>query len=158
MELQPLVFTPEVNEHFPNCLRQAGVRIGKYQFENGNTRDLNADFPVFRLADVMLMKAEALWRQTPSDGDALTLVNMVRNRSFPGNEFGALNADNLLAERGREMFAETWRRNDLIRFDKFGDAWEFKPASDANKTLYPIPQSTPFLFLGERAFINLKTI
>jgi len=51
----------------------------------------------------------------------------------------ALTPDDLLAERGREFFYEGWRRQDLIRFGKFDDPWIFKPASDACKTLFPIP-------------------
>ncbi|MEN0004080.1 MAG: RagB/SusD family nutrient uptake outer membrane protein [Bacteroidota bacterium] len=135
----PLTFTPEINEHFPNALRQAGARIGKYEFLDGATPELDNDFPVFRLADLMLMKAEVRWRQSAGDASALQLVNQIRARAgMPG--FDALNAENLLAERGREMFAETWRRNDLIRFGVFGEAWDFKPASTADKEIFPLPQ------------------
>ncbi|MEL6846302.1 MAG: RagB/SusD family nutrient uptake outer membrane protein, partial [Bacteroidota bacterium] len=52
-----------------------------------------------------------------------------------------LTADELLAERGREMFYEAWRRSDLIRFGKFGGEWDFKPASAPGKELFPIPQN-----------------
>ncbi|MEM6700085.1 MAG: RagB/SusD family nutrient uptake outer membrane protein, partial [Bacteroidota bacterium] len=44
------------------------------------------------------------------------------------------------AERGREMFFENHRRNDLVRFGAFGDEWDFKPASEGFKTLFPIPR------------------
>ncbi|MFK7934103.1 MAG: RagB/SusD family nutrient uptake outer membrane protein, partial [Saprospiraceae bacterium] len=36
----PLNFTPEINEHFPNTYRQAGARVGKYEFAIGATPNL----------------------------------------------------------------------------------------------------------------------
>jgi hypothetical protein len=123
----------------PNCLRQAGVRVGKYEYENGATSNLSNDFPIFRYADILLTKAEAEHRNGNSAA-ALPLVNMIRMRAGVA-EFGALTEDDLLAERGREMFWEGWRRQDLIRFGKFGDTWFAKPASDATKQLFPIPEN-----------------
>ncbi len=137
---KPVVFTPEINEHFPNALRQAGVRIGKFEFKNGGRPDLSNDFPIFRYADVLLMKAEALWRQNAGDATALALVNQVRARAGVP-DFGALTADDLLAERGREMFYENQRRTDLIRFGKYNEPWGFKPASQAFRNIYPIPRA-----------------
>jgi hypothetical protein len=134
-----LVFTPEVNEHFPNTFRQAGARVGKFEFYQGGRPDMDNDFPVFRFADVLLMHAEALWRMNNGDSDALALVNQIRERANV-ETFDELDADNLLAERGREMFFENQRRTDLIRFDRYNDEWGFKPASDESKNIYPIPQ------------------
>ncbi|MDP5172429.1 MAG: RagB/SusD family nutrient uptake outer membrane protein [Bacteroidia bacterium] len=132
-----LNFTPAINEHFPNCLRQAGVRMGKFEFAIGATPNLDNDFPIFRYADIMLVKAEAALRQG-NTGDALALVNQVRARAGVA-DLGALTADDLLAERGREMFYEGWRRQDLIRFGKWTGTWDFKPASSPNTILMPIP-------------------
>ena len=54
---------PQINELGPQAYRQAGVRIGKWEFELGGHPDAqNNDYAVFRLADVILMKAEALWQ------------------------------------------------------------------------------------------------
>lgn len=134
-----LVFTPEINAHFPNCQRQAGVRVGKFEFPLRSTPDLNTDFPIFRYADVLLMKAEALWRKSAGDATALALVNQIRTRAgVPA--FTALTANDLLAERGREMFFEAWRRSDLIRFGKYDEARRWKPASQPTKQLWPIPR------------------
>jgi hypothetical protein len=84
--------------------------------------------------------AEALWRQNPSDAAALGLVNQVRQRAGVGN-LASLDADNMLAERGREMFYEGWRRQDLIRFGKYGNAWFGKPAETNPNVLFPVPLS-----------------
>lgn len=132
-----LTFTPEINEHFPNALRQAGARIGKYEFAIGATPNLDNDYPVFRYADMLLIKAEALLR-SGSSAEALALVNQVRARAGAA-DLAAIDEAELLAERGREMFFEGHRRQDLIRFGAFGDEWDFKPTSGAEKQLMPIP-------------------
>jgi len=134
----PLTFTPEINQIYPNSLRQAGARIGKYQYEQGGTPDMSNDFVVFRLGDIILSLAEAKHRQGET-AEALVLVNSIRVRAGV-TAFPALTDDLLLAERGREMYAEMTRRQDLIRFGKFNDAWWEKPASQPFVKLFPIPK------------------
>ncbi|HSJ67368.1 MAG TPA: RagB/SusD family nutrient uptake outer membrane protein [Anditalea sp.] len=58
-----------------------GYRIGKYQIKQGATGSLDNDFPFFRYADVLMMKAEALLR-TGRAGEAASLVTQVRERAF----------------------------------------------------------------------------
>lgn len=140
-------FTPAINELEPNAFRQAGARIGKFEFARGAQPNLDNDFPVFRYADVILMKAEARLKRGDAAG-GLSFVNMVRSRAAMP-DYTELTMDNLLEERGREMFAEGWRRSDLIRFNKFGSTWWQKPASAATRARFPIPlnqiQSNPNL-------------
>jgi hypothetical protein len=136
----PLTFTPFINELAPNALRQSGVRVGKWEFALGSPNSLSNDYPIFRYSDVLLMRAEALWRMSPGDAEALDLVNMVRERAGL-DPVGTLTADFLLAERGREMFAEGWRRQDLIRFGRFDDAWWEKGSSPEFREFFPIPQA-----------------
>jgi starch-binding outer membrane protein, SusD/RagB family len=50
-----------------------------------------------------------------------------------------INEENLLAERGRELYMELWRRSDLIRFDAYNDAWWEKNPSDSFRNVFPIP-------------------
>jgi starch-binding outer membrane protein, SusD/RagB family len=136
-----LNFTPELNQLYPRCLRQAGVRVAKYKIEKGAKPNLNNDFPLFRFADVWLMKAEALWRQNAADPMALTMVNDIRTRAGVP-VFTALTSDDLLAELGREKFAEAWRRNDLIRFGKYFKPYnKFKTTEDKPCVgIFPIPE------------------
>ena len=136
-------FTPEINQLAPRALRQAGARIYKYRFELGATENMNNDLPIFRYGDILMVKAEALWRKNPGDAEALALVNQIRMRAsgeVPLAPFTELTAENLLAERGREIFAEGYRRQDLIRFGKYNDVWWEKPVSDPTKNVFPIPQ------------------
>ncbi len=138
-----VTFTPHVNELFPNALRQAGVRDGKYVFVQGNTSNLDNDFPLYRYGDILLTKAEALFRLNGyADATALGLVNQVHQRTGLA-DFVTMTEAEFLAERGREMFSESWRRNDLIRFGQYGRVWFGKAAPDADKhwELFPIPVS-----------------
>lgn len=123
-----------------------GGRGGKYLMDGiGGAmieRGLNNDMPILRYADVLMMRAEALFRIDPSSSEALTLVNQVRTRNGHNAVYTlpSLTAENLLAERGREFAWEGWRRNDQIRFGTWGDAWDFKAVSDAKYKIFPIPQ------------------
>ena len=126
----------------PNGWRQGGARIGKYEYEVGGTENASNDFVIFRLADIMLTKAAALWRLNASDAESLSIVNEIRSRAGV-DDYTSLTNDNLFDERGREMFAEMTRRQDQIRFNKWGDAWWEKEAysQDGSKYLvFPIPQ------------------
>ncbi len=135
----PFTLRPHVNELAPNAWREAGARIVKYEIQTGGLPNMNNDVPIYRYADVLLMRAEALWRIDPGNAEALELVNRIRLRA--GVEpFESLTAENLLAERGREMFAECYRRSDLIRFGEYGQAWWAKPASEPFRELFPIPK------------------
>jgi starch-binding outer membrane protein, SusD/RagB family len=135
-----LNFTPALNALEPNAYRQAGARIGKYEYAQGATPNLSNDFPLFRYADIILIKAEALWRKNNGDPMVVTLVNQIRNRAGLG-DLTSITPLELLAERGREMFFEGWRRQDLIRFDRYNGTWDFKGPSDPTKNLFPIPQN-----------------
>jgi hypothetical protein len=136
----PLNYTPEINQLGPQCYRQAGARIGKYAFKTGANADLDNDMPIFRFADILLMKAEALWRMDPGSAEALELVNLVRNRAFePDQPLQQLTAKDFLDERGREFFYEGLRRQDLIRFGVYGKPTEFMPGSEPCKEIWPIP-------------------
>lgn len=136
---KPVNFTPQLNELYPNCLRQAGVRVGKYPFASGAKPSLDNDFPLLRYADVLLMQAEALWRQSNTDPAAIALVNQIRTRANM-RPYTTLTSDEFLKELGREKFAEAWRRNDMIRFGKYFQAYGLKTGTDQPcKGIFPIP-------------------
>ena len=124
-----------------------GIRSIKYypdKNSNPSTRYQNNDVPTFRLADVMMMKAEAILRgaaPTTVKGElqtAVVLFNKIRTRAKAPTVTTVALAD-ILTERAREFAWEGWRRNDLIRFGKFEGAWGFKTNAEITRRLYPIP-------------------
>jgi hypothetical protein len=150
----PLAFTPEVNliEIDKNRLEVAGIRVIKYPpdynaYSDGNQRN---QLQIFRFADVILMVAEAKMRAAAADiAGALALVNGLRAArgasSLPSitlvDDTNIDNPNTLLAERGREMYWESWRRQDLIRFGVFLKPWALKDeGADVDNThlLFPI--------------------
>ena len=117
---------------------------------------VDTDYPVFRLADVYLMYAEAVLRGGTSGNSATALgyVNALRQRAY-GNSTGNITAgqltlDFILDERARELYWEGHRRTDLVRYGKFTTAaylWPWKgnvpegKATESYRDLYPIPSN-----------------
>jgi hypothetical protein len=136
-----LAFTREVAlTETGNNLEITGIRVIKYPIDYANGDNVNNDYVYLRYADVLMMKAEALFRNGNA-GDALTIVNQIRTKRG-ASALGALTADNLLAERAREFYWEGNRRTDLIRFGKYLTPFQEKPATDGpERLLFPIPAS-----------------
>ena len=136
-----LDYTPYINELEPNAFREGGARLGKFSFQQFGRPDQSNDFPILRLGDIMLTYAEARMRSQNNwnDAQALAAVNAVRSRAGV-SAYTSMDETEFLAERGREMFQESSRRTDLIRFGLYssGTWWE-KTASPAHKALFPIP-------------------
>lgn len=140
---QPLAFTRQVSlVETGNNLEVTGIRVMKYPPDLVNNFPANNDYVVFRYADVLLMKAEALLRggaaSTVAPATPLAIVNMIRTKRT-ATPLVAVTLDNLLDERGRELYWEAFRRQDLIRFGKFLQPWQEKPASNAKNLVFPIP-------------------
>jgi hypothetical protein len=139
----PLTFKREFRDgngdiNFINNDETTGIRVIKYHPKYGARL---RHMIVFRYSDALLMKAEAILRGGSSADDPAAIVNNLRvERGVPA--LGTVDLPTLLDERARELYAEGWRRNDLIRFGEFGRDWLFKEPSsvgDATKQLFPIP-------------------
>lgn len=145
----------------PSASSSGDYGIGVYKFtaknvDGSQAADYNpayasTDFPIFRLADAYLMRAEALHR-LGDNASAVLDVNVIRTRAY-GNATGNITAGQLtdqflLNERGREFYYEGQRRTDLVRFGKFTDGnynWEWKGGvangtnTDSHLNIFPIP-------------------
>lgn len=132
-------YKPAINELEPNAIRDGGTRMGKFAFQIFGRADMNNDYPIVRLGDVHLMHAEAAARAAGDWSLALAEVNALRARVL-APPLGSIDEAGFLAERGKEMFQESSRRTDQIRFGTYEDAWWEKTDSDPNKRLFPIPQ------------------
>ncbi|MCX8020942.1 MAG: RagB/SusD family nutrient uptake outer membrane protein [Chitinophagaceae bacterium] len=145
----PLSFTKAVAlKETGNNLEVTGIRVIKYVPDLAANFPANNDYVIFRLADVLLMKAEAILRggtaTTTPGGYGNTPLQIVNNiRTHPSRGLGPLasiDLETLYKERGFELYWEGWRRNDQIRFGKFLAARTLKPeVSDPKRLLFPIP-------------------
>jgi len=140
----PLIFVPEVN--LQSSPENAGIRVVKFAPNSTTKFQFNSpnDVPIMRISDIYLIRAEAKLRNGDAAG-ALADVNYLRSkRSAAGKTLPALASvtlDDILKERGYELYWEGLRRQDLIRFGKFGDAWQEKPVTAATKILFAVPTS-----------------
>lgn len=115
-------------------------------FRNG--RNQSNDLPIFRYADILLTKAEAIIRGAiATNGDTpQSLFNQIRSYVHAPELSHNPSLQELLDERGREFFDENWRRNDMIRFGTFENEYgahkrDF-PTARFEKTcrIFPIPK------------------
>ena len=126
-------------------LETAGARMNKYVVDRNATKNgklMDNDIVLFRLADVLLMHAEALLRNGQAE-EGQDYFNAVRGRVDAPEK--PLTLQNLLDERLLELCWEGWRRQDLIRFGQYesifmGDQWDAKvDERDGHTTVFPIP-------------------
>ena len=121
--------------------KTAGARMKKYEVDRTAYSDgqlQNNDIVLFRYADVLLMKSEAKVRNG-DNGDME--MNMVRARV--GMPYRKATLANLLDERLMELMWEGWRRQDLIRFDRFHRSYDIRQQLpnevDRHTIVFPIP-------------------
>ncbi|WP_372792986.1 RagB/SusD family nutrient uptake outer membrane protein [Lutibacter sp.] len=114
---------------------------------------VDTDFPLFRLADVYLMYAEAIIRRDGvANGDALNYVNDVRDRAHASLiSLNDLTLSFLIDERSRELHWEAHRRQDLVRFGLYTGGnynWAWKGngsngiAISNHMAVYPMPSES----------------
>ncbi|OAV67257.1 SusD family protein [Bacteroidales bacterium Barb6XT] len=127
--------------------QESGARCVKWPYVNGLGGAMNNHFHIFRLADVYLMKAEALSRQGDVSG-ATQMVNLVRERAYDSfrKDYVRLtdvNLERIALERKLELAWEGWSRQDDIRFGTFETGSWSASECDREKgehlKLYPIP-------------------
>lgn len=135
---------------FRNLTRSGGA--APHADPAGNWADV--DFPIFRLAEMYLIYAEAVLRGGTGGNSATALgyINGLRTRAY-GNTSGNITAgqlttDFILDERARELYYEAQRRTDLIRYGKFTGSsyvWAWKGGVKAGTSvadkynLFPLP-------------------
>lgn len=167
---QPLNFVNEV-PGVDSSQAVHGYRFGKFEIAVGASNILNNDYPLFRYADILMMKAECLMRTAHAD-EAAVIVTEIRERAFRSNPDKALvtgaelqmgsaydyglrdhrntsyqgGADiqygRFLDELGWEFNQEGRRRQDMIRFGVYTTKDWFSHASQGpDKALFPIPNN-----------------
>lgn len=142
---EPLVYRPlelKLNLSASPYKQTAGARVAKYEVDRtaySDGKQVDNDIVLFRYGDALLMESEAKVRNG-EDGSAE--LNAIRQRA--GMPLVEANLDNILKERLLELVWEGWRRQDLIRFDKFTKAYDQRTPIDGEETgfttVFPIPQ------------------
>ncbi len=147
--------------NIPSASSSGDFGVGVYKFTATNTdgtlpANYNpayacTDFPIFRYADALMMRAEAQ-HNLGHDDLAIIDINAIRTRAYGDVSGNILEADVtddfLINERGREFYYEGLRRTDLIRFGQFTDGtytWQWKGGTyegaqtGNHMNLFPIP-------------------
>lgn len=142
---KPLVYMPlelKLNLSDSPYKQTAGARVGKYEVDRtaySDGRQVDNDIVLFRYGDALLMEAEAKVR---NGEDGSIELNAIRDRV--GMPHVEANLDNILTERLLELVWEGWRRQDLIRFGKYTQAYDqrtpLEKESTGFTTVFPIPQ------------------
>lgn len=123
-----------------------GARCLKWDYADDLVDAMENDFHIFRLADVYLMKAEALLRSGGSVSEATQLVNAIRERAYgdSSHNYESVDLDKVQLERRLELAWENFSRQDDIRFGCFDQGmW---PASNCTRAtgdhlkIYPVSQ------------------
>ncbi len=131
----------------------SGWHFVKYPFYDDNdANQLESDYTEIRLPEVIYSLSECKMRAGDRNG-AARLLNSVRKRNYPAENLddvlyspeGKVRFDEseMLAEWGREFFAESRRRIDLVRFGKFntGRWWDKTPDTDNHTAIFPITRT-----------------
>lgn len=128
----------------------SGWHFAKYPFySDDDPGQMESDYTEIRLPEIIYSLAECKLRAGEKE-EAAELLNSVRRRNYPADELQqvlyapegnvTLNMNEMLDEWGREFFAESRRRIDLIRFGKFctGTWWDKQPDADDHTKIFPI--------------------
>lgn len=131
----------------------SGWHFVKYPFySDDDPNQLESDYTEIRLPEIIYSLAECKLRSGLKN-DAAKLLNSVRKRNYPAENYDEvlyspegnvrLDETEMLAEWGREFFAESRRRIDLVRFGKFnsGRWWDKTPDTDNHTAIFPITRT-----------------
>jgi hypothetical protein len=170
IDSRAIFYTANQSKEIPNTpisTFNEGYAVPKYQNldldgdAGASLEFVDTDFPMFRLADVFLMYAEAVERGGTggSEANSVSYINNLRLRAY-GDNSGNINAnditlDFIIDERSRELYWEAHRRTDLIRFGLFTDSetsnpraiWPWKGGvaegkeTEAFRNVFPFPSS-----------------
>ncbi|MBQ8046954.1 MAG: RagB/SusD family nutrient uptake outer membrane protein [Prevotella sp.] len=146
---QPLVYYPfEVRLDLSGSEyeKTAGARMSKYEIDRTAYSDgqlCQNDIVLFRYADVLLMVSEACLRGQLNLPETDACLQLYERVGAPTSYRNSNSLDQILSDRLLELMWEGWRRQDLIRFDRFHKPYDLRPQldgeSDRHTIVFPIP-------------------
>ena len=140
---ESFIYTTTIDNYMAHK-KWEGARIAKYEYQPNleyYVNDMENDFVIFRYADVLYTKLEALYRLGRA-GEMISDPQLQKIRTRAGltpYALGDITNTELLNELAREFAVEGHRRQDMIRFGVWGNPWWNKPASSPDMKLFPIP-------------------
>ncbi len=153
LSLDPDKWPTDKNSVLMNGDHNSGWHFVKYPFYDDNdANQLESDYTEIRLPEIIYSLAECKMREGKSV-EAAKLLNTVRKRNYPADKLNDVlyspegnvrfNEKEMLDEWGREFFAESRRRIDLVRFGKFnsGKWWDKNPDADNHTSIFPITRT-----------------
>lgn len=148
--LSPDKWPTEKTSNLMNGDHNSGWHFAKYPFySDDDSHQMESDYTEIRLPEVIYSLAECKLR-SGKKSEAAKLLNSVRRRNYPEENLpevlyspegkAQLDEKEMLDEWGREFFAESRRRIDLIRFNRFstGTWWDKTPDVDRHTEIFPI--------------------
>lgn len=148
--MSPDEWLPNATSTLRDGDHNSGWHFAKYPFySDEDTHQMESDYTEIRLPEVIYSLAECRLREGKK-AEAARLLNSVRRRNYPADRLSdvlyapegnaSLDMNEMLDEWGREFFAESRRRIDLIRYDKFssGTWWDKTPDVDRHTEIFPI--------------------
>lgn len=149
-DMAPDVWPTGQSSNLMNGDHNSGWHFVKYpMYSDDDEHQLESDYTEIRLPEIIYSLAECKLR-SGDVAEAAILLNSVRARNYPAENLAevlyqpegkaTLDLDEMLAEWGREFFAEARRRTDLIRFGKFstGSWWDKTPDADRHTEIFPL--------------------
>ncbi|TDD96578.1 RagB/SusD family nutrient uptake outer membrane protein [Flavobacterium cellulosilyticum] len=122
-----------------NWLERWGIRPQKYIPDVSNMEKPENDYVLFRYADALLMKAEAIVRGGTSTTTTASIAALLSSRQGITTVINLSTIPNIDKARATELWEEGWRRNDMIRFGTYTTSRATMKNTEAFRVLLPIP-------------------
>ncbi len=150
LSMDPTKWPTDKTSNLANGDHNSGWHFAKYPFySDDDEHQMESDYTEIRLPEIIYSLAECKLR-SGKKSEAAKLLNSVRRRNYPAENLAdvlytpegkaKLDDKEMLDEWGREFFAESRRRIDLIRYGKFcsGTWWDKTPDADRHTEIFPI--------------------
>ena len=150
LNMAPDKWPADKTSTLPNGDHNSGWHFVKYPlYGDDDPHQMESDYTEIRLPEIIYSLAECKLR-AGKKAEAARLLNDVRKRNYSAEDAKSvlyapdgpiqLDEKEMLAEWGREFFAESRRRIDLIRFNKFHNSswWDKSPDAGDYTKIFPI--------------------
>jgi hypothetical protein len=142
-----------------------GFRLNKFEIKMGSTNRLSNDYPIYRYADILMMKAECLLRTGLPDA-AATIVTQVRQRNFTSDPAKAIVTGAQLLQGSSYAYGLQDDVNNLhtteggadIQYGRFLDelGWEFEQEGHRRTDMIRFGAFTKKSWLSHSATNNIN--